>query len=447
LYRDLVEFLPNQYFESITDYYEYAGPDTILGGDDDDILMGQEFDDTIDGGRGSDDIYGGHHKQFGKDANDTLKGGEDDDVILGDNGEILREVNYTLTDFPWTVHVWKTYPAPFDTERIRDLRRYDDIDYVQGDDKLDGGKGNDILHGQRGNDKIYGGEGEDELYGELGEDQLFGGEGDDIIIGDIGYCERRYSGLTPVLKRGALHDVWHKDVVLEELGNITAVDRISRRLDVLNLTAESIADASLLFVATAYQDNGVKYLDPVTDEWFTDLFTFKLESAYDDLLDGGPGDDIMIGQRGNDKLLTGDGNDLAIGDAGMNTITTHLDLPQIYQVYRFLSSPEESGYAPSASKFGYLFASSFDLFPDPYSTVDLLGSFVDHLATVDDMASDANLVSEIDKITAISTTRGYCMQPLFRVIPGFVNEKGRLHGNDGKSYCCDVICFSCAFSH
>ena len=66
LYRDQVEFLPNQFFESITEYYEYAGPDVIYGGPDDDILMGQEFDDFIEGEGGSDDIYGGHHKLFGK---------------------------------------------------------------------------------------------------------------------------------------------------------------------------------------------------------------------------------------------------------------------------------------------------------------------------------------------------------------------------------------------
>lgn len=54
------------------------------------------------------------------------------------------------TDFPWTVFIWKRYPAPFDSEKIRDVRRYDDIDFVQGDDRIEGGKGNDILHGQRG---------------------------------------------------------------------------------------------------------------------------------------------------------------------------------------------------------------------------------------------------------------------------------------------------------
>ena len=66
LYRDKVYFLPNQFFESITDHYDFAGPDTIHGGPDDDIIMGQEFDDTIHGDSGSDDLYGGHSKRFGE---------------------------------------------------------------------------------------------------------------------------------------------------------------------------------------------------------------------------------------------------------------------------------------------------------------------------------------------------------------------------------------------
>lgn len=66
LYRDQVHFLPNQFFESITDHDDFAGPDTIDGGPDDDIILGQESDDTIDGGSGSDDLYGGHSKRFGE---------------------------------------------------------------------------------------------------------------------------------------------------------------------------------------------------------------------------------------------------------------------------------------------------------------------------------------------------------------------------------------------
>lgn len=40
-YQDIFEFLPNQFFESLTDYYQFAGADTIHGGAGDDVLMGQ----------------------------------------------------------------------------------------------------------------------------------------------------------------------------------------------------------------------------------------------------------------------------------------------------------------------------------------------------------------------------------------------------------------------
>jgi Ca2+-binding RTX toxin-like protein len=68
------------------------------------------------------------------------------------------------------VHIWKKYPAPFDTERIRDVRRYDDIDLIQGNDFIKGGPDADILHGQRGDDEIHGDAGDDEIYGELGHE-------------------------------------------------------------------------------------------------------------------------------------------------------------------------------------------------------------------------------------------------------------------------------------
>lgn len=80
-------------------------------------------------------------------------------MILGDNGEILREAIRNETEYPWTVYIWNHYPPPFDNETIRDVRRYDDIDYVYGNDHIEGGRGNDILHGQRGDDEIHGDDG------------------------------------------------------------------------------------------------------------------------------------------------------------------------------------------------------------------------------------------------------------------------------------------------
>lgn len=90
--------------------------------------------DTIYGGGGSDDIYGGHHKRHGEDTGDVLYGGDMDDVVLGDNGEIIREMvpQQSISVFPWRNGIiWRNYPEPFDSEVIRDVRLYDDIDYVE----------------------------------------------------------------------------------------------------------------------------------------------------------------------------------------------------------------------------------------------------------------------------------------------------------------------------
>ena len=76
-----------------------------------------------------------------------MKGGDDQDVVLGDNGEIIREL-ISSVDYPWmNSMVWQSWPAPFDNDPIRRIQRYDDVDYVFGDDVIEGGPGNDILHG------------------------------------------------------------------------------------------------------------------------------------------------------------------------------------------------------------------------------------------------------------------------------------------------------------
>jgi len=89
--------------------------------------------DSIWGQGGNDDIYGGHNLEFGHDAGDIIDGGSDEDVILGDNGRIVREREGYNSSFPWfTGMIWLTYVSPFDNEVQRvDVRRYDDIDYIQ----------------------------------------------------------------------------------------------------------------------------------------------------------------------------------------------------------------------------------------------------------------------------------------------------------------------------
>jgi Ca2+-binding RTX toxin-like protein len=366
-----------------------------------------------------------------------LYGEEGDDAILGDNGQIVRHLVQIRSDYPWrNGAIWLDYADPFSAEAVRDIRRYDDIDYFYGHDEIFGGQGNDILHGQRGDDFISGGDGEDEIYGELGEDTLEGDLGNDIIIGDIGYAVRRYdSSGAPIFQseiRGTESPyVWHKDIVLEELGNITGVHRISTKVDVDNVAAQDVMSASLLFVATAFRPDGTKYSSANDGGWLTELIRFNLVPAYNDVIDGGEGDDILIGQRGNDLIRGGNGNDFVIGDAGWNVITVQMDTPRIHQIYRVLADTSSSDLVvEEASDFGIVFAADYELYPEQYHHVDILSSIIDTVVNVDDIQRGSNLLKEKLGVSALSTTRDYYLQPMFRITPGFLYETQWMHGND-----------------
>ena len=265
-----------------------------------------------------------------------------------------------------------------------------------------------------------------------------GDSGNDIVIGDIGYIIRRVDSKgEPILisKTGNTNStyVWKKDIVLEELGNIEGIHRISQKVDTDDLFAENVTSSSLLFVANAFDVDGEKYFNETSNAWLTDLLLFKLNSVPDDdVIDGGEGDDVCIGQRGDDVLHGGPGNDLLIGDAGTNVIAQNMDMPRIYQIYRTLSVPDGSGYYVNATDFGATFSADYELYPLQYRSVDYLASIIDLAVNVDDLQEKSNLLNDIIGVSALSTTQdyNYCMQPMFRITPGFLYETQRLHGND-----------------
>ena len=138
---------------------------------------------------------------------------------------------------------------------------------------------------------------------------------------------------------------------------------------------------------------------------------------------------VLLGQRGNDHLETGSGNDLAIGDQGSNSISTNLDFPRMYQIFRSMES--KKNYAPGSTDLGFVFMSKYDLNPAPHRIVDSQASIIDELISIDDASDDSHLVRDILGISgSIRTTGLYCMKPLFTLNPGFVSETGMLHGSD-----------------
>lgn len=144
----------------------------------------QQGQDTIYGDGGNDDIYGGHAVVGGRDNGDILHGGDDEDTILGDNGQIVRQRLSINGDDPWVQGMqWLTYASPFDSEVVRDVRRYDDIDYIQvGMSSWSGALVFvcallhfliRLFHFQQGDDSIYGDNGADTLHGQRGDDRKF----------------------------------------------------------------------------------------------------------------------------------------------------------------------------------------------------------------------------------------------------------------------------------
>jgi Ca2+-binding RTX toxin-like protein len=132
----------------------------------------------------------------------------------------------------------------------------------QGDDTLNGGSENDILVSGPGNDQLFGGVGEDDLAGVSGRDSLFGGGNDDFLDGrdpfgpnDTEFLVGNLSNQLP----GALEGLY---------GDAGAA-QAERTVASLNLATTNRAA---------------------------------------DVLDGGDGDDILLGDRG-DTMTGGLGTD------------------------------------------------------------------------------------------------------------------------------------------
>jgi len=129
-----------------------AGNDTIIGGDQLDIIAGGFGDDSIIGG-------GGANTLRGEAGNDTIIGGDGRESIDGGAGN----------------------------DSIKAGGAVDYVNAGAGDDTVDAGTGDDTVFAGMGNDYVMAGEGNDFVYGDGGDDTIFGQAGNDTLGGDIGF--------------------------------------------------------------------------------------------------------------------------------------------------------------------------------------------------------------------------------------------------------------------
>jgi hypothetical protein len=146
-----------------------------------------------------------HHIDRIVAGNDTLVGGDGDDVLVGDNWSYVAprvtvthghdgcgHYDFWYHDRDWG-HGHGNHHGWYDWHHHKDHHDGPRDEWIVGNDTMDGGDGNDILLGQTGDDIMYGGAGNDLLVGGSGKDTMVGGPGkDELIQGGSDYEEIKW---------------------------------------------------------------------------------------------------------------------------------------------------------------------------------------------------------------------------------------------------------------
>lgn len=233
-----------------------------------DTLYGYDGNDTLDGGAGADTLYGGR-------GNDLYKIGAGDIAV-----EVADEGTDTLQGLATSLNI------------SRYANTIENLFYSgTGIATLTGNGLANVISGGAGNNTVNAGSGNDSLYGGAGTDILNGGEGDDLLYG---------GGLTG-LTAGSTRVV---DTAVDRLVGGNGNDRyeIDSTLDIVT---EAASGGILDVVVSAIDNSLTRYANVEA------LVLQRGSIAY--VGKGGAGNDILVGNEGDNYLLGGNGNDTLSG--------------------------------------------------------------------------------------------------------------------------------------
>jgi Ca2+-binding RTX toxin-like protein len=362
------------------------GSDTLMGGADDDSMFGGDGDDVVNGNSGND-------IQFGSDGNDTLFGGSEadtlfgeagndmvfgqgasDDVVSGGTGDDLIDggpgpstlvesadgdfdldssavpgegtLVGSVTGTDMLVGIEQAQLTGGGSANVINVSDFDGpttIDGGDGNDVLTGGDGGATITGGTGTDRITGGTAADDLRGGDGNDTLAGGDGQDTLFGDADDDLINGGGDADTLNGSAGSDTLEGDggddvlngnggsgdILTGGAGNDTldggdGEDRVLETAD----TDFVLADNSLTSVATGTDaltsiEGGILNGGAAANSIDASAFSGTSE------INGGGGDDILLGSAqasmlegaaGNDSITGGAQNDIISGGTENDTI-------------------------------------------------------------------------------------------------------------------------------
>jgi Ca2+-binding RTX toxin-like protein len=351
-----------------------AGNDVLTGGDGDDQVFGEAGNDRMIWNPGDDsDLFEGGD---GTDTAEVNGGNGGETFTITANGARVRfdRVNPApfFLDIGTTENLVVNANGGDDVitagNGLADLIKLT-IDGGAGNDTITGGDGNDTLLGGDGNDVITGGRGSDTAQLGAGDDTFVWnpGDGSDVVDGQDGTDTLLFNGanIAEIMSISANHG---KVSLVRDIANITMdLDNVEHiqvnalggtdKITVNDLTGSDVTQVTLdlgandgaadqvtvngtsasdqinvVATATGVAVIGLPAQVNIDHPEAGDLLmvnggngddTINASSLAADVIglaiDGGGGNDTIIGSQGADRLLGGDGSDTVVGGRGNDT--------------------------------------------------------------------------------------------------------------------------------
>lgn len=290
------------------------GDDLLEGGAGTDVITGDAGDDALVGGTSSStgSYLDSRTANGALDDADGLDGGSGDDVLAGDNARII-DTGAARAD-----GTSRRLVQLFDVERVQPVSSSyagtrddvlagsdgDDLAFGQGgDDRVSGGDGSDVLEGNADRDVVSGDGGEDDLLGggSANDGAVITGVRDRLLSAPAGLTDASaaglldggdalYGGTGPVdslaaAQTGSQAD--SHDVLIGDNGRITRTGR----------------SGATGWVTLHPDTSGDVFLDAVPDLWTSRVV--RVVSMADTAAGSTSGSDALLGQAGDDDLYGG----------------------------------------------------------------------------------------------------------------------------------------------
>lgn len=304
----------------------------VSGGLGIDIIRGGAGDDTIDRAGNQDVIWGGLETEgdslllfdnYTPSLINALQGQNLSDIgLLSSDDDVLQEIEYIAL---------ANLSSPIAVDLSSQSEDFlVDIYYLFDGSKVRGGKGNDSIFGNAGNDIIDGGIGNDIIDGGIGADTMTGGAGDDFYFVDNA----------------------NDDVRESTVDGGSGIDTVAAAID---------------YTLQTDVENGIAFKSGIALTGNSASNFLKVHSTVTGAvtLNGGAGDDIIVGGPDADTLSGGDGDD-SFGDANLSNPVNGADNDDVID--------GDSGTNPGTKDRLYLtqsYAPSGDAFLSNVELVDI----------------------------------------------------------------------------